>query len=342
MPDSHHSRRKSVQFRPVVAPTGEGGTVLDRRLLLSGDAAKVAHAALHEPHVAPLARHAARSEHARAASGRTTPAQEINKQYDLFLQNFRTVEASYVEAINQQSTGTVTASTLLTSFYQAGTASMVVQDAGVFSSASIPFRVDAQVGGVTVATYRIIAISGNDLVIDLSPLSGSTTDVSLNPTVTQIVAQVPNSAATSAASIFPSFITANSQALAVNLVSYFSSLPFKLPRKFAFPHQRQSGGAIQQYVDQLVVGTSPNSLEQTLLAIALPTTPGGDLDIYDQTIATAVDASRSRMLDGVEQIFANKLPVVPSNVTGSSSTSGTGSTSTTGTGTTGSSTTGAA
>ena len=41
-------------------------------------------------------------------------------------------------------------------------------------------------------------------------------------------------------------------------------------------------------------------------------------------------------LDGVEQIFANKLPVVPSNVTGTTSTSGTGTTSTSGsTGTSG-------
>ena len=121
----------------------------------------------------------------------------------------------------------------------------------------------------------------------------------------------------------------------MKLVTYFNSLPFKLPRMFALPHQEQRSGALQQYVYQVVAGGSPNSLEHSLLAISLPLTTGSDLQIYQAAVNTAVTTSRLQMLNGVEQIFAHKLQVVPSSTLNSStSTGGTSSTSTGGTGST--------
>jgi hypothetical protein len=334
MRDSHRRRRDSVRFRPVLDPAGDGAKVLDRRLLLSGDAARGAHASLDGPHIHPLARHDARSEQTRAASGRTTPAQEINKQYDLFLQNFDTVVSSYVEALTQQSTGTVSVSSPLTAPYLAGSASMTVQDGAVFGpqgTFSLPVTATAEVGTVPVGTFNIIGRSGNVLAINTTDSSAVSLAVG-----TTLTAQVTFTAASSAGSIVPGYIVASTQQLAANLEAYFDSLPIKLPRKYAPPHQPQSGGAIQQYVDEILVGSASTSLEQTLLAVALPLTPGGDLDIYEATIATDVNASRVKMLSSVQQIFANKLPIVPPNLISSttSGTSTTSSTSSSGTGST--------
>jgi hypothetical protein len=139
---------------------------------------------------------------------------------------------------------------------------------------------------------------------------------------------VPVSAVTSAASIFPSYISASTNQLAVTLVRYFNTLPIKLPRKFAFPHQSRQTGAIQQLVYDQIAGTAATSLEQVLLAITLPTTTDGDLDIYNAAVETAVNASRINLLDSVAQVWNGTLPVVPSNVT--SFTASAPSTSTTG------------
>jgi hypothetical protein len=130
--------------------------------------------------------------------------------------------------------------------------------------------------------------------------------------------------------------------MAVQLVSYFNNLPFKLPRKFAFPHQPQQTGALQQYVAQLTIGSASTSLEQSLLAVTLPQTQGSDLQIYDATINTIVNASRLQMLNGVKQIFAGKLQVIPTNISGTSSSTATGTTGSTTTGGTGSTSTGTA
>jgi hypothetical protein len=333
MRHTQHRRRRSLRF----CPAGDGGMILDRRLLLSGDAAVAAHVAHHAAHARPLAHHVPRSSPPISAAGRTTPAEQINKQYAIFLQNFQTVASSYVQALGQQSTGTVTATTTLTSAYLAGSGSMDVEDAAVFGpegTYTTAVIATASVGSVPVGTFTIIGSSGNVLAINTTQSSA----VSL-AAGTILTAQVTSSASTSAAVIFPSYITASTQALAVNLISYFDSLPFKLPRKWAPPHYPQSGGALQQYVEQVLVGPSATSLEQSLLAVALPTTVGADLQIYSNTILTVVNTSRLNMLNGVEQIFAKKLPVIPSNyaggvlgsTTGTSSTSGTtGTTGTTG------------
>jgi hypothetical protein len=332
-------------MRPVVACDGDGAALLDRRLLLSVAVAPGPHATHHAGRIHSPVHPAVHVNKTPAASRRVTPAQQINKLYAQFLTNLQTVEVSYVQSLTQQSSTTIPVSTTLTAPYQAGSATMQVQDPAVFGpmSSSAPVTASAQVGGAVVGTFSLIGSSGNQLAIDNTQSS----QVSLGQN-TVLSAQISQSASSSAGSIFPSYIIASTQQLAVRLVSYFNSLPFKLPRMYAPPHQSQRAGAIQQFVYQAVAGTAPTSLQQSLLGVTLPQTPGSDLQIYDAVIATVVNGSRLQLLGNVQQIFAGKLPIIPINSSGgsgSSSTGGTGSTSggaTTGSASTGSASTGTA
>ena len=83
-------------------------------------------------------------------------------------------------------------------------------------------------------------------------------------------------------------------------------------------------------------GTTFPSLEQSLLAISLPTTSGSDLNIYKATVDSAVAQSRQQVLSGIQQIYAGTLLIsanAPANRLGESfntgTTSGTSSTATT-------------
>jgi hypothetical protein len=93
----------------------------------------------------------------------------------------------------------------------------------------------------------------------------------------------------SAASIFPSFITNRTNQMAIDLVQYFNGLPLKLPYFNAPPHTPNSRGAIQNYVYGSVAGGGTTSLLQSVLAIPLPTTAGSDLQIYNVTVASAIE-----------------------------------------------------
>ena len=81
----------------------------------------------------------------------------------------------------------------------------------------------------------------------------------------------------SAAGIFPSFIINRTNQMAIDLVQYFNSLPLKLPYFNTPPHTPNNRGAIQNYVYGSVAGGG-TSLQQSLLAIPLPTTAGSDLE----------------------------------------------------------------
>jgi hypothetical protein len=291
--------------------------------MLSADSAR---AARHASHVQATS-HVAKSH---AASSRVTPAQEINNQYAQFQAAYQTVIESYVQTLNQQSTGKVTVSATLTAPYLAGSASMQVDDPAVFGPVGIfasPITATALVGNVPVGKFVLTGSSTTAVTVN----TAASDSISLS-TGTVLTAQVPTSASSSAASIFPGYIISSTQQLAVKLVSYFNSLPFKLPRMFAFPHQAQRTGAIQQYVFQVAAGASATSLKNSLLSVTLPQTTGGDLQIYNAAIDTAINASRLQMLDGVQQIFAHKLQVVPTSTSASSTTTaGTSTTSSTGT-----------
>ena len=111
---------------------------------------------------------------------------------------------------------------------------------------------------------------------------------------------LPTLAESSALSIFPSYITDSTIQMAINLVKYFNNLPIKLPAEMRLPTRRFSAARSRrsfikvsstraQTSNQTIVGATNPSLQQLLLAIPLPTTPGSDLQIY---IAAEMSAHR--------------------------------------------------
>ena len=56
-----------------------------------------------------------------------------------------------------------------------------------------------------------------------------------------------------------------------------------------------------------MAGGDSTSLQQSLLAIPLPTTAGSDLQIYNAAVQAAVEQSRIRTLNGVSQVYAGRL-----------------------------------
>jgi hypothetical protein len=328
---SRSPRRNLHRFRPNLAMPGAGAMVLESLWLLSagsiaGDLAR--HPAVHVGHPAAGASQRA---HAPNPNRRIPPAQEIITQYKEFLQAFRAVEESYVESINEGSTGMVPVSATVTAPYAAGSPVILVNNAAVFGPSGTfnpAVTATATVGSVTIGQLLLTGSAGNQLIVNPSAFPA----IPLNPG-TVLSATVPVSAQSSAAAIFPSYITASTTQLAVKLVRYFNTLPFKLPRKFAFPHQDPEAGALQQFVFQQVAGGG-TSLQRVLTGLTLPTTPGPDLQIYDAAVNTAVQSSLLQVLDGVNQIFAGKFQVVPPNLknpNGTTTSTGTaGSTSSAG------------
>jgi hypothetical protein len=321
-PRRNRNRRR---FRPVVAGSNAGATVLDSRLLLSrGLALEVhpAHPAITIVHPAAQAKGHAKAHHAPLRVG---PTQEINQQFAAFLVGFRRQEEAYIRSLTSQSTGMIPVSATVTAPYAAGSPVIQVDDAAVFGPSgtfSSPIPATAVVGTTPIGQFTLKGSSGNQLILDLSksdfiPLNVGTT----------LSATVPVSAASAAGAIFPSYITASTTQLAINLVQYFNSLPIPLPRKYARPHQNPQAGAIPTYVYQLIAGSGAGSLKNVLLAIPLPATPGPDLQIYDAAVNAAVATTHLNVVAGVEQIFAGKLQIPPSNAgSGTSTTSGTGTT----------------
>jgi hypothetical protein len=263
--------------------------------------------------------------------------QEINTLYAQFIAGFRAQEQAYLESLSQPSSGTVpfTATVTAPYVYPSPVIQVNLVDAAKFASASqsTPVTAIALVGTTPIGMVSVIGISGNQLIVSLAE-----PHVTALPVGATLSATVPVSAASSAAGIFPSYITASTTQLAVELVQYFNSLPIRLPRKFALPHQNAQGGAVQTYVFNQIASSRPSSLKNVLLAIALPTTTGPDLQIYDATVTSAVETSHLNVLAGVEQIFAGKLQIPPSSPSSGTTTSSTGTT----TGTTAGTTTGGA
>lgn len=328
-------RRIDRWFKPAVDGANDRSLLLEHRLLLSAGARAPEHLIAHvEQHAA----HHAKPGHQQ---GRLTPVAEINAQYDAFLAAFNDVLDSYVASINEPSTTTVAVSSVVTAAYAAGSPTIAVADASVFGAQgtfTTPVVATATLGGLVLGKLTLTGRSGNVLAVDLSQSNPS---VPL-ATGTVLSAIVPSSAQSSASSIFPSYITNSTIQMGISLVEYFNNVPVKLPRFNAPPHQPAPRGAIQMYVYKSVAGTASTSLQQLLLAIPLPETPGSDLDIYRASVNSAVEASRLQVIAGVQQIFASTLKIsapAPANRLGenfnsSSTSSTTTSTSPTTTGST--------
>jgi hypothetical protein len=287
------SRRTAHRF----LPQGPDSTLEPRLLLTSG-----LHPALSHSHV-QLARHPVHAAHPQ----RITPTAEINSEYASFVSDFAQVQAAYVESLTSQSTGSASVSATVTAEYTAGSVQIQVDNASVFGpngTFTSLVNATASVGGVTVGTFALTGRSGNLLLINTAQSSL----INLSPG-TVLSASVPITAASSAGTIFPSFVNARAQEMALNLVVYFNNFPIKLPTFNAPPHTPTQRGAIQSFVYQQIAGGSPTSLVGSLQLIPLATTTSSDLTIYNQAVIAAVEQSRLRVLSGVNQIFAGKLRV---------------------------------
>jgi hypothetical protein len=329
-------RRIDRRCRPVLDHGTGDSFALEPRLLLSGTAIGRAHASAVSRHGDRSA--ASNSHHAKAShpATRLTPVQKINQEYASFTTAFNNVLDSYVQSINEQSTGQVSVSTTVQGNYSTPPlpSIILVADAAVFGPEgdySSAVTATALLGTASLGTVVITGSSGNNLII--TPSAGTATTL---PTGTVLAANVPTSAQSSAQSIFPSYITNSTSQMGMNLVEYFNNLPIKLPPKNAPPHTPIQRGAIQAYVYQNIAGGEANSLQQLLLAMTLPTTTGSDLQIYQAAVDSAIAASKQQILDGVRQIFNRTLLVnaqAPANRLGedfnSSSGSSTGSSTST-------------
>ncbi len=301
--------RSDRRFRPGPWSNGrelEPGLELEMRVLLSARAATVTNA-----------RHARAHATATSTAARVTPAAEINAQYSAFANDFATIEQLYVTAVNEQSSSTVSVTATVTAAYTSGASSIQVNDAAAFfpSGSTTPVTATATLGSFPIGSFYLTGYSGTTLFVN--PTASS--PVSLSPG-TILTATVTVSGQTSAASIFPSFITSRTNQMAIDLVQYFNSLPLRLPYFNAPPHTPNSRGAIQNFVYGSVAGggtttsqqqalVAPPSLQQSLLAIPLPTTEGSDLQIYNATVASVITQSLTQTLNGVSQIYAGRLLV---------------------------------
>ena len=326
----------------------EPRVLLNASSLTSLHAARLAHRA--EQTAAHASQHAAATATRHAAASRLpkrlTPTQEINAQYAAFTTAFNNVLAAYVQSINEQSTNTVSVSTTVNVAYSYPNPTIQVADASVFGPAgmySASVVATAFLGTVELGTFTLVGSSGNQLIIN----TASSSAINL-PVGTVLSANVPVSAQSSAAAIFPSYITSSTTLMATTLVEYFNGIPIKLPAKNTPPHTPVQRGAIQSFVYQSIAGSSATSLQQTLLAITLPTTPGSDLQIYQAAVDSAIAQSRQYVLNGITEIYNRTLLVnapAPANRLGETFNTGSGSStgsssSTTASGSTGSGTTG--
>jgi hypothetical protein len=309
-------RRRRIErgCRPTLDHASDGFLALESRLLLNASPAAGVHASRAVHHVEHATAGHSQDTHAKHTTKRLTPTQAINAQYAAFTAAFNAVLDAYVQSIDEQSTGTVSVATTVTAPYTTPSSLIEVADASVFGPEgkySSPVTATAVIGTVSLGTFTLTGSSGNFLIINLAQSTATNL-----PVGTVLAANVPTSAQTSAASIFPSYITNSTIQMATNLVVYFNSLPIKLPPENTPPHTPVQRGAIQSYVYQNIAGSSSTSLQQLLLAITLPTTTGSDLDIYEAAVASAIAESHQRVLDGVEQIFNRTLlvnAVAPAN-----------------------------
>jgi hypothetical protein len=336
-----HRPRSDRWFRPVIDETSPGSAPLDRRLLLSG----VGALGLHPKHLAARveAKAAHASHHAKAVPTRhkpVTPSQKINAEYNAFQTAFNQQLNSYIASLNETSSGNTTVSATVTAAYAAGSPVIEVDDAAVFGPAGTftpSVLASATIGNAPpIGSFTLTGSSGNSLTIN-------TADSSFIPLAigTVLTATVTVSASSSASSIFPSYITNSTNQMGISLVQYFNNLPLKLPQENAPPHTPTQRGALQKFVFMSIAGngTTFPSLEQSLLAIPLPSTPGSDLEIYKATVNSAIEQSRLQVLSGVQQVFAGTLLIsanAPANRLGevfntgtNSGTSSTGTSSTT-------------
>jgi hypothetical protein len=325
------SRRRRIErrCRPMLDHASKGVLALEPRILLNASSLTSLHAARLAHRAEQTAARASQHAAATRLPKRLTPTQEINAQYAAFTTAFNNVLDAYVQSINEQSTNTVSVSTTVTSAYAAPTNFIQVENASVFGppgNFSPPVTATATLGTVSLGTLTLTGSGGNTLFINLAQSTATNL-----PVGTVLSANVPTSAQSSAAAIFPSYITSSTTLMATTLVEYFNNIPIKLPAKNTPPHTPTQRGALQSFVYQNIAGSLATSLQQALLTIPLPATSGSDLQIYQAAVDSAIAQSRQYVLNGITEIFNRTLLVnaqAPANRLGETFNTGTGSTTT--------------
>ncbi len=315
--------RTDRRFRPGPWSDGrelESGLELETRVLLSARVAARTDA------------HHARATAARVLPPRLTPTAEIIYQYNQFANDFATIEKYYIQSLSEQSGGTTTVTASVAAPYTAGSASIQVTSATAASAffpngpTAIPVTAQATFNSNFQGTFYLNSYQGS--ILNVNPTTSSQVNLSVGAILT---ASVTTSSQSSAASIFPSFITNRTNQMAIDLVQYFNNLPLRLPYFNAPPHTPNNRGAIQNYVYNSVAGSGSGStstsgtsgaqgisalpgvgatsLQQVLLAIPLPTASGVSEQIYNATVASAIQQSLTQTLNGVAEVYAGHLLV---------------------------------
>ena len=271
------------RFRPVLDEASPGSAPSDRRgpLLARLGRAGLAHGEHSAARVEAQAAHA--PHHAKAAQthfARLTPSQKINAEYSAFLAAFNQQLDLYVASLSETSSGQAAVSATVTQAYAAGSPVIEVNDGAVFGPAGTfnptVFATATLGNAPPIGYFYLTGSSGNSVTINTTTSS----NVPL-PIGTVLSATVPVSASTSASVIFPSYITNSTTQMAISLVQYFNNLPLKLPQQNGPPRTPVQRGALQNFVYMSIAGNGTEfpSLEDSLLAISLPTTPASDLSI---------------------------------------------------------------
>jgi hypothetical protein len=169
-------------------------------------------------------------------------------------------------------------------------------------------------------------------------------EVAFTKALSTFFASIPAGSAASSGT-FDGYIITSTDLLSQQLVSYFNSLPNKLPANTPGTTSIYgSRAAIQTFIQQQITGTStnpnqftgaPNNLQTNLLNVPLPSTVNQSAaDLYIESADQVIEATRLQILDGVQALFKNGAPVnFNTSSTSSSGSSSSGSSSpTSGTG----------
>ncbi len=241
------------------------------------------------------------------------PATEINSQYDAFASDFfQKLLPSYVKEVGNSATTPTVASGSLAVAHAPNSGSFVLQpgQGAQFGTISGQLVVTATVTpGTSPLLYTVTGRTG-DTLTGVTPFFAGTPDSQL-PVGTTIQASINSGgAATNAGAVLQAAITQRANQMAQTLVRYFNSLPLQLlPQSLGLPRQPGPRTILQQFVYNNILANNATSLLGTILSIPLPTDTDGALDIYKAAVTSAIEASRTSTIDGVQRIWGGaKIP----------------------------------
>lgn len=271
------------------------------------------------------ARAAARADRQAAAAARAliqrrpTPIQYIDQQYAKFVADYQSALVQYLDSLATQANGgTVQVSQPLISPSTQGSGVLVVANGSVFgtASATTPLGVTVFVNGAAQGAYVVTAVSGNALILQTSATSPTPVPSADIPAGAIVSASVP-APMDSTPTILPSFVQQRVAQMTQQIVTYFNRLPIKLPKSPTPPRTSTQRNSVQFFVNQTLQGGGPESLSTALLTLALPTTTGSSLQLYDQAFRATIDVNRETMIEGIRILFSgqtlasNQTPVIP-------------------------------